>query len=69
MKNRILTVLCASALSCVHAQDDARTAALAVIEHDAEALAAMVSEDPQLTITRQVAHCRAALRRARAAAA
>ena len=37
-------------------------AALAVIERDAEVLAAMACECPQLTLTRRVAHCRAALR-------
>jgi hypothetical protein len=46
---------------------EARTAALAVIVRDAAALAAMVSEDPQITLSRQVAHCRSSLRKARAA--
>ena len=47
---------------------EARTAALAVIEQDAEALAAMRAEDPQITTARQVAHCRTALCKALGAA-
>jgi hypothetical protein len=54
MKNRVLTVLCASALSCVHAQDDARAAALttadnarvgAMLHPDTAALGAAFSDE------------------------
>lgn len=58
MKNRILTVLCASALSCVHAQDDSRTTALttalttadnarvgAMLRPDSAALGAALSDE------------------------
>lgn len=54
MKNRLLTVLCASALSCVHAQEDARTTAVtaadnarvsAMLHPEAAALGAALSDE------------------------
>jgi len=54
MKNRILTVLCATALSCVHAQDAALTTALttadnarvsAMLHPDSAALGAALSDE------------------------